>query len=70
MGRSFYNYVDSIRTVFETAPDVLEETYTLITLRTKDEVIRRVYKNSVKSSLSDFGEQFFGDDFDEVFRDE
>lgn len=70
MGRSFYNYVDSIRSVVENVPDVIEETYTLMTLRTKDEEIREIYKDSVKSSLSYLGEQFFGDDFDEVFRDE
>lgn len=65
-----FDYVDSIISVIENTPYVIEETYALITLRTKDEGIRRIYKDSVKSSLSDFGEQFFGDDFDDVFRDE
>lgn len=68
VGRSFYNYADTFISVVENAPDVIEDAYDLITLKTKDEGIRRIYKDSVKSSLGDLGERFFGDDFDDVFR--
>jgi len=67
MGRSFCNYADTIISVIENVPDVIGDTYDLVTLRTEDEGIRRMYKNRVKNSLNHLGEQFFGDEFDDGF---